>query len=236
MDVTPAAPQLALVIPVYNEEFALPRVLTEWRDALRKTVDRFVILVINDGSTDGTLGVLQALDWPELRVHSHSNRGHGQSCLVGYRQAARLGAEFVFQIDSDGQCDPVSFAALWAKRSEAPAVYGRRVSRDDGFGRRVISTCLRSLLKVSRRTRLNDTNVPYRLYRTELAAQAAESIPPTFDLANIAVALRLENKGFVEVPIHFRDRIGGHPSVRYLGFAKKARRLLRDLRTLDHHA
>ena len=167
--------------------------------------------------------------WPELRVHRHANRGHGQSWLAAYIEAARTGAPFVFQIDSDGQCDPAGFAGVWERRNKAAAIYGRRRSRDDGRARRLISRVLRVSLKIARRTRLNDTNVPFRLYRAPLAAAAAARVPADFNLANIAMALLLEPEGFEEVPIHFRDRIGGHPTVRLWGFVPKAVRLHRDL-------
>jgi glycosyltransferase involved in cell wall biosynthesis len=229
-------PQLVLVVPVYNEEDAISPVLTEWRAELRRTVGEgnFAILVVDDGSTDATPARLSALGWPELLVHRHTNRGHGQSCLVGYLQAEAMGATYIFQIDSDGQCDPAGFPAVWNMREMAAAIYGRRMSRDDGMARRVISMILRASLKITRRTRLNDTNVPFRLYRTPLAAAAARRIPADFNLANIAMALLLEPEGFVEVPIHFRDRIGGHPTVRMWGFAPKALRLHRDLYRLGH--
>jgi len=225
------SPELVLVVPVYNEQDAIVPVLQEWRAELVKTVGegRFAILVIDDGSKDETPARLAALSWPELRVHRHTNRGHGQSCLVGYIEAHRMGAPYVFQIDSDGQCDPVGFAQVWALREKAAAVYGRRTSRDDGLARRVISAILRLSLKVARRTRLNDTNVPFRLYRAPLAAAAAARIPADFNLANIPMALLMEPHGFIEVPIHFRDRIGGQPAVRLWGFAPKALRLHRDL-------
>ncbi len=223
--------ELVLIVPVYNEEDAIVPVLTEWRAELLRTLGdgRFAILVVDDGSTDATPARLSALGWPELRVHRHANRGHGQSCLVGYIEAHRMGATHVFQIDSDGQCDPAGFASVWERRGRAAAIYGRRTSRDDGLARRVISAVLRLSLKLTRRTRLNDTNVPFRLYRAPLAAAAAGRIPGDFNLANIAMALLLEPEGFEEVPIHFRDRIGGHPTVRIWGFAPKALRLHRDL-------
>lgn len=225
-------PEVVVVVPVFNEESVIVSVLREWRMELARVVPNFQFLVINDGSTDGTLKALSALEWPELTVLTHANRGHGQSCLVGYLEAARIGAPFVFQIDSDGQCDPAAFRSVWERRHEAPAVYGRRITRDDGPSRRLITRVLRWSLKLLRDTRLNDTNVPYRLYHTAVAAAAAREVPGTFDLANIGLALKLEPRGFIEVPIHFRDRVGGHASVRYWGFARKARRLLRDLRSI----
>jgi len=228
------SPELVLIVPVYNEDETIIPVLTEWRAELRKHIPAFLILVVNDGSTDGTAAQLGALDWPELLVHTHTNRGHGQSCLAGYQQAASLEARFVFQIDSDGQCDPVGFAEVWSRRAEAVAVYGRRTSRDDGWSRKFITRVLHFSLKCAYRTRLNDTNVPFRLYPATLAAETAARIPATFELANIAMALLLEPRGYLEVPIHFRDRAGGHASVRWTGFGKKALRLFSDLKTLNH--
>jgi dolichol-phosphate mannosyltransferase len=224
-------PELVLVVPVYNEEDAIVAVLEEWRAELARTVGegRFSILVVDDGSKDATPARLAALGWPELRVHRHTNRGHGQSCLVGYTEAAGMGASYVFQIDSDGQCDPAGFPSVWGFRANAPAVYGRRTTRDDGAARRIISSILRTSLKLTRGTRLNDANVPFRLYNAKLAAATAARVPAGFSLANIAMALLLEPEGFIEVPIHFRDRTGGHASVRMWGFAPKALQLHRDL-------
>lgn len=226
--------ELVVIVPVYNEQDAIVSVLEEWKQELARHCSHFLLLVVDDGSKDETPQRLAALHWPELRVHRHTNRGHGQSCLVGYQEATKLGAERVFQIDSDGQCDPAGFAQLWSARDRAPALYGRRFRRDDGFGRRLITTVLRWSLKAVMRTRLNDANVPFRLYEARLAADAARRVPPSFDLANIAVALLLEPMGFLELPIHFRDRLGGHPSVRWYGFARKAVKLFRDLKTLNH--
>lgn len=225
---------LVVVIPVYNEQDAVIAVLNEWRNEIERHVERYRLLVVNDGSTDATLSKLSSLEWPELEIITHSNRGHGQSCLVGYRSAAQLGADYVFQIDSDGQCDPSGFSQVWSLRGKATAVYGRRTTRADGWSRWLVTRVLRWILKILLGTKLNDTNVPYRLYPAKVAAEAADSISPAFELANIAMALVLEPKGFMEVPIHFRDRMGGHASVRWYGFAQKAVRLVRDLKMIKH--
>jgi dolichol-phosphate mannosyltransferase len=227
--------QLVLVIPSYNEVKTIGQVVTEWHKEILRFIpaDDFRILVINDGSKDASVQAVEAVAkiHPEVLLHTHANRGHGQSCLVGYKLAKAMGSEFVMQIDSDGQCDPVFFPAFWAERGPG-GVYGHRRQRHDGFARVVISRILRLVMTAMTGTKIHDTNVPYRIYPTWLAAKTAESIPSTFDLANIAMAIRMEPYGFTEIPIHFRDRAGGTATVKLLGFGKKAFRLMRDLKTL----
>ncbi|MCE0484684.1 MAG: glycosyltransferase family 2 protein [Methylacidiphilales bacterium] len=228
--------QLILIIPIYNEATAIPLVIEEWHQALSKALpaDSYRILVIDDGSKDRTPDVLRDLQtkYPELLVHTQKNQGHGRACLTGYKKAEEMGAEYVMQIDSDGQCNAVYFPQFWERRKESP-LYGRRYERLDGMGRKIISLTLRFCLYVITGTKLHDTNVPYRLYPVKMVAEAAQQIPPTFDLANIAVALYLEPEGFHEIPIDFRDRVGGEPSIRWFGFARKAIRLFRDIGTLN---
>jgi dolichol-phosphate mannosyltransferase len=227
---------LTLVIPVYNEADNIEFVVNEWNEMLLKTIEGqdYVILAMDDGSKDATPQVLEKMltTFPRLKVHRHTNRGHGQTCLEGYRMAAKMGSEWVMQIDSDGQCDPVFFPELWRGRSQYPIQYGRRYQRLDGLARKVVSLVLRWFLYLVMGTRLHDTNVPYRLYPAKLAAETADRIPKAFDLANIAMALLLEPKGFHEIPIHFRDRRGGAASVKWWGFAKKAYLLYKDLQLL----
>jgi dolichol-phosphate mannosyltransferase len=92
------------------------------------------VLVLNDGSTDGTLDFIQkdsaGRAAGRVEVVTHANRGHGQTCLAGYRIACQLGIPWVFQIDSDGQCDPAYFPAVWAKRANYDVVYGHRAATD----------------------------------------------------------------------------------------------------------
>jgi glycosyltransferase involved in cell wall biosynthesis len=227
--------ELTLVIPTYNEADSIREVIAEWHRALAESIPRgaFRLLVINDGSKDNTLEILRELEkqYPELVVHSQANRGHGQSCLEGYRMAEKFGSAYTMQIDSDGQCDPAFFPEFWRARGQV-GLYGRRVQRGDGIVRAWISLCLRWTLAGVAGSHLSDPNVPYRVYPASWAAEAARRVPAGFDLANIAVALILEPRGIRELPIHFRKRSGGAASVNWIGFARKARRLLQELRSI----
>jgi dolichol-phosphate mannosyltransferase len=235
-------PELLVVVPVYNEQASIAEVVQEWMDELGRCCPSFAILTIDDGSKDGSLDALQSLRkiWgSRLLVITRPNRGHGQTCLEGYRRAAAMGARYVFQIDSDGQCDPLYFPSLWRLREHFRVVYGVRTKRDDGLARASISLILRLMLLLFFQVNCRDANVPYRLMKTAEVVWAVNRIPSTFGLANVALAVLLAgdrtcSDGFV--PIGFRQRSGGQPSVKPSMFGRKAFELYRDLRKLRREA
>jgi glycosyltransferase involved in cell wall biosynthesis len=230
--------ELLVVLPVFNEERSVGLVLDEWAAELDRSGADYRILLIDDGSTDTTPNILSGWkrDHPSsrLEIMRQANRGHGQTCLEGYRIACERQIPWVFQIDSDGQCDSVYFAEVWAKRHGHDVVYGKRVARMDGW-KRVLSTKLvRLVVRFASGAECIDANVPYRLMRTENLCPLVDSIPPDFDLANIALAVQIRRTGWREasVPIAFRPRAGGEPSVPVSRFATKAVELYRQLRRL----
>ena len=230
------APELLVVMPVYNEQTAVAQVVQEWFDALNAETVDFCFLAVNDGSTDGSLEALRGLGGrmgPSLEIIDQPNRGHGQCCLQGYAVAAARRVPYVFQIDSDGQCDPRYFASLWRLRREFDVIYGRRVRRDDGWRRTAASKVVRAFLLVLFGVNCVDANVPYRLMRSACLSRPLARIAPDFSLANIALAVLLRRDRTVReasVPIGFRQRAGGEPSVRLRGFGRKAVELYRQLR------
>jgi dolichol-phosphate mannosyltransferase len=234
----PSVPELLVVMPVYNEQASIPRVIREWTQELNVSCISFTILAIDDGSSDGSLRILQALQQrPEshLTVVTRPNRGHGQTCLEGYRRARSLDARYVLQIDSDGQCDPRYFSSLWRLREQFTVVYGVRTRRDDGLPRVLVSRILRLMLWLVFRVNCPDANVPYRLMRTRAIQSAVGRIPSDFHLANAALAILLAkdrkcSHGFV--PITFRLRYGGASSLKGWLFVRKALDLLRDTRKM----
>jgi len=229
---------LAIVVPVFNEERCIEDVLCEWQPTISQIEPNYCFLLIDDGSTDRSLALVErwaAQQKPcTCRIISRSNRGHGQTCLEGYRAACDLGAEWVLQIDSDGQCDPKFFADLWAKRIGHDVIYGKRVKRMDGW-KRVLATKLVCLVvRFASGADCIDANVPYRLMRTKNLRSFLDSIPHDFDLANIALAVQLKRAKWREaaVSILFRPRAAGEASVPLTRFAAKARELIAQLKSL----
>src|SRR5436190_19900434 len=92
------APELAVIMPIYNEEANISAVLHEWFDCLRIVCPNFVIFAIDDGSEDDTGRMLASLEdelGPRLRILSKVNSGHGLSCREGYEVALANGAEWI---------------------------------------------------------------------------------------------------------------------------------------------
>jgi dolichol-phosphate mannosyltransferase len=227
---------LYVVMPIYNEQASIGGVVREWKECLDKVAPEHRILILNDGSKDNTAQVLAdlAAATPGVEVINKPNSGHGRTCIMGYGEAIQRGARWIFQIDSDGQCDPRYFAAAWEKRGQYAAVYGKRMDRDDGAARKVISFFCRLATHIATGVNVRDPNVPYRLMRADILKPAIVDFPQDFGLANILVSVIVQKglgsrMGFI--PIGFRDRTGGEPSVKWGKFVTEGMKLYTALLT-----
>ncbi len=218
---------------MYNEQTALRHVIEEWVPVLRAACGNFVLCAINDGSTDSSLRILADLsaDFPELEILDQPNSGHGRSCVLGYNTAVSRNAEWLFQIDSDGQCDPYYFPSLWDRRSEKRPVYGFRYKRDDGLKRLLISRALTWFVYAATGTWVRDANVPYRLMHVSTVAQRLALIPDDVSLSNVFLATLQEHYDGIDwVDIRFCNRRGGHSSLKPAALLRNALPLYRQLR------
>src|SRR5580658_8801387 len=175
----PNSPTLAVVVPVYNEQDNLIPLLRDWQPLFQEANIPYQVIFIDDGSTDNSLRLLERVNDPSIRVVTQLNAGHGSAILRGYRLALALGAEWVFQIDSDHQLDPAAFTDLWNNRDRYDLLLAEREDKDASFGRRLISGISRGIVhtlygsgvsEVSSAAR--DVNSPYRLMRGARLAEA----------------------------------------------------------------
>jgi len=220
-------------MPVYNEEESISGVIEEWHQVLSASKLNFTLCILNDGSKDSTLSLLKKyeLKYPEIKIVDKPNTGHGQTCITGYKLALENKADWIFQIDSDGQCDPVFFPQFIALAKDNKAIYGKRKTRDDGFKRTMISKFVTMFTYFATGQWIWDANVPYRLIHESVMKNIVEKVPKDFHLANIYVSVLTNKQSKIKwVDIHFRDRSGGSASVKTFSFVKHGFKLFKQLK------
>lgn len=220
-------------MPVYNEEEAIRFVVEEWIRQLEQVSVSYTFCVINDGSKDNTLAILQELSarYSAMYIVDKENSGHGQTCIFGYKLALENAADWILQIDSDGQCNPVYLPVFLQEAQRSKAVFGKRVRRDDGWQRFIVSRFVSLVTFTATCSWVADANVPYRLIHADLMRTIVEKIPSDFHLANILLSVLVEQQQKINwVPIHFRQRMGGVPSAKAMSFVKHGIKLFKQLR------
>lgn len=186
---------LAIVMPVYNEQACIISVVESWVTVLSNLNIDFQFLILNDGSTDGTK---EALDFfnKDRRIkiiHKH-NTGHGPSILLGYRKAVQI-AEWVFQCDSDDEMKADCFTGLWEKSKRYHALFGIRKDRHQTLSRKLITICSRMIIRLLYGPGIVDVNTPYRLIRSTILKQIIFQIPEDTFAPNIIISGTLSKMG-----------------------------------------
>ena len=219
--------ELAVVIPVYNEEEAIGAVLDKWVAELDKLGIDYTVNPYNDGSKDGSWSVIQAKEkqYPGRIVgHNKANSGHGPTILQGYRDAADAGYEWVFQIDSDDEMGPEGFAGLWENRERYDFLVGTRDGRKQALPRKIISAVSRLSVRLFYGRSIWDVNTPYRLMRVSSFRDVYREIPSDTFAPNVilsGMAAKLKLRCFeTRVPQH--DRTTGEVSIKKWKLLKAA--------------
>ena len=128
---TANSPTLSVVIPIYNEQDALPLTVKRLRPILDGLGQTYEVVAVDDGSSDSTFALLQGMrrEWRELRVvRLHRNCGHQAALSAGLRLAR---GRYVASIDADLQDPPEKITEMLelAQREGLDIVYGIRVDR-----------------------------------------------------------------------------------------------------------
>lgn len=180
--------ELAIVIPVYNEEKTIKSLIEDFFEILAKENIAYQFIIINDGSTDNSLDILQnlSLTIPNITIFSEKNSGHGPSLYKGYQ----LGIQhnWIFQIDSDYQYDLFTFTQLWKNREQYDLLIAQRQQRSASPARNFATTLSRYLVEVFYGKGLKDINVPYRLMRATKLSKALHFISRKNFAPNILIA------------------------------------------------
>lgn len=165
------APQLSLVIPVYDEEENLPPLFDAVRAAIRPLKKTWELIFVDDGSRDGSLAVLQGLvkkDPQHVRVVVF-RRNFGQTAAIAAGIDQARGETVVF-LDADLQNDPADIPMLLAKLDEGyDVVSGWRKNRKDNTVTRTLPSMMANgLISWVTGVRLHDYGCTLKAYRRDV--------------------------------------------------------------------
>jgi dolichol-phosphate mannosyltransferase len=197
---------LSLVIPVYNERDNLEPLVGEIAGSLAGTGWRYEVILVDDGSSDGSDAVLARLGkrHPELRVIRFA-RNAGQTAAIdaGFHRAR---GEVVVTLDADLQNDPADIPRLVRELDGWDAVVGVRATRRDSFVRRVSSRIANYVRNRLSDETITDTGCSLKAYRREALAtlklyRGMHRFLPTL--------LKMEGRRVRELPVGHRPRVHG---------------------------
>jgi dolichol-phosphate mannosyltransferase len=201
-------PAISLVIPVYNEAGNITPLLATSVDVLTSLAQPFEIIVVNDGSTDGTNAELAAATarWDncwELRLPH--NQGQAEALLAGLR-AAR--GELLVTLDGDGQNDPHDIPPLleMVQSDRVDLACGWRVKRHDDPLRRTMSRLANSVRRAVLADGVHDAGCQLRVFRREVieALQPMELLQSFIPSLAVAAGFRVG-----ELPVRHHPRQHG---------------------------
>jgi dolichol-phosphate mannosyltransferase len=202
-------PQLAVVVPVFNERDNITPLLGEIAAALRGRIE-FEIIYVDDDSSDDSLAVLKAAraQFPELRIVHHVTRSGQSTAVWNGVKAAR--ASWIATLDGDGQNNPGDIPKLLdARASASPEVRlfaGWRVTRKDSFNKRISSKVANAVRSRMLRDATPDTGCGLKLFDRDVFLRL-----PYFDHMHRYLPALIKRAGFssVSVPVGHRPRTAG---------------------------
>jgi dolichol-phosphate mannosyltransferase len=198
--------ELSLVIPAYNEEQSIEPCVREANGVLAGLGKRYEIVVVDDGSTDGTFERLRALkkDVTALRaVRFARNRGQTTAMAAGFEHAR---GEIIVTMDADMQNDPADIPRLLEKMDEWDVVCGVRAGRRDSFVRKASSAVANKVRNRLTHESIRDVGCTLRAMRARHVRriklfEGMHRFLPTL--------LKLEGARVVEIPVSHRPRTRG---------------------------
>ena len=229
--------RLSIVLPAYDEEDNVEAAIAEATTAAERLVAEHEIVVVNDGSVDGTAARVRAAAErdPRVRLVEHDrNRGYGEALRSGFL-ASRL--DFVFFTDADLQFDMGELALLLPYAGAVDVVAGYRLNRQDAMVRRLNAYGWNLLVRVLFYVPVRDIDCAFKLFdRRVLEEVDIESVGA---MVNTELMVKLGRRGasVVEVGVHHRPRRAGEgrgasPRVIAMAF-REIVRMRRRLTALD---
>lgn len=160
---------ISIFFPCYNDGATIASLVAMAFKTARHVAEDYEVLVIDDGSKDHSIEVLEELKgiFPKLRVIYHdTNLGYGAVLRAGFREAKK---DFIFYTDGDAQYDVRELSKLVsALRDDIDIVNGYKIKRSDPFYRVIIGRIYHWAVRLAFGLKIKDVDCDFRLMRAEI--------------------------------------------------------------------
>lgn len=203
---------ISVFFPCCNEQGNIRRVYESAVTVLKSMGMDYQIIFVDDGSTDQTPRMLDAIAAADSRVtviHHPSNFGYGAALQSGFRAATQ---SLVFYTDGDGQFDLNELPPLLPLMKQCDIVSCFRLHRQEGLVRRINSWCWTSLICVIFHLKIKDINCAFKLYRRRVFE--GMEMHSTGALINAEILARAVRRGCVitQTGVRHFPRTSGRPT------------------------
>jgi glycosyltransferase involved in cell wall biosynthesis len=200
---------LSVFFPCFNEELNIEKLVLEAIEVLNRSVEKYEILIVNDGSTDRTNLIADSLckKYENIHViHHEINKGYGAALITGYNNAKH---EWIFFTDGDNQFYINELEFLLKEINQYDLIIGFRGKRKDPFYRRCYARCWNLLVRYFFDLMVRDLNCAFKLVNRKVF----EKITLSSSGAAISTELlvRANNAGFriKEIKVSHKERVFG---------------------------
>jgi glycosyltransferase involved in cell wall biosynthesis len=198
---------LSIFFPVYNDWGTIGSMVAQAITTAEKVTDDFEIILVNDGSKQATVDILNFLEkkFDKVRViHHEKNRGYGGALRTGIYSSKK---DLIFYTDSDAQYDVTEMTRLFEKMNgKVDVVNGWKLKRSDPFYRVWIGKIYHYFTKFMFGFKIRDVDCDFRLMKREIFDKI--QLESNSGLICVEMIKKITDAGYVfdEVPVthHFR--------------------------------
>ncbi|MBI2559274.1 glycosyltransferase family 2 protein [Candidatus Woesearchaeota archaeon] len=208
---------LSIVVPFYNEEGNVSDVVKGLEGELSRNKIGYELILVNNGSSDSTpkiIGNLKKRNSRIRQVNIRKNEGYGWGIISGLDVAK---GKCVGYVDGDNQVHPKYIVNAYNKISatDAAICLTRRLSRNEGFARKIASIAYNLIVSVLFFIKVSDINSKPKIIRQKFYKDMRPSAKGWF--IDTEIVLKAKNKGFrfVEVPLTYTNRKKGKSKVNF---------------------
>lgn len=200
---------LSVILPAYNEEALIATTVSDVMSVLCSWMRDFEVIVVNDGSKDGTGEIVTRLAACDSRIRliNHPvNKGYGAALVTGFESVTK---EFAFFMDSDGQFDIRDLLRFFPLIEEYGAVLGYRIHRQDTWMRKLNAWGWKKLVGFIFGVHVRDIDCAFKLFRVEFFR--TNRLETRGAMINAEILYKLARAGytFTEVGVQHLPRRAG---------------------------